>query len=90
VGVAVVDSGRSIVVTNSNRFGGTGASDKPSLSVIDASKVGDGASAVIGSIPSGDFPREMRVTSDGKTLVLTNFASHSVELIDLTRALPRR
>jgi len=90
VGVAVVDSGRSIVVTNSNRFGGTGASDKPSLSVIDASKVGDGASAVIGSIPSGDFPREMRVTSDGKTLILTNFASHSVELIDLTRALPRR
>jgi DNA-binding beta-propeller fold protein YncE len=90
VGVAVVDSGRSIVVTNSNRFGGTGAADKPSLSVIDASKVGNGASAVIGSIPSGDFPREMRVTSDGKTLVLTNFASHSVELIDLTRALPRR
>jgi hypothetical protein len=32
----------------------------------------------------------MRVTADGKTLVLTNFASHSVELIDLARALPRR
>jgi len=90
VGVAVVDSGRAIVVTNSNRFGGTGAADKPSLSVIDASKVGDGASAVIGSIPSGDFPREMRVTSDGRTLVLTNFASHTVELIYLARALPRR
>jgi DNA-binding beta-propeller fold protein YncE len=90
VGVAVVDSGRAIVVTNSNRFGGSGAADKPSLSVIDASKVGDGAGAVIGSIPSGNFPREMRVTADGKTLVLTNFASHSVELIDLARALPRR
>jgi DNA-binding beta-propeller fold protein YncE len=90
VGVAVVDSGRAIVVTNSNRFGGSGAADKPSLSVIDASKVGDGAGAVIGSIPSGSFPREMRVTADGKTLVLTNFASHSIELIDLPRALPRR
>jgi len=90
VGIAVVDSGRAIIVTNSNRFGGTGAADKPSLSVIDASKIGDGAGAVIGSIPSGDFPREMRVTSDGTTLVLTNFASHSVELIDLRRALPRR
>ena len=90
VGVAVVDSGRAIVVTNSNRFGGTGAADKPSLSVVDASKVGQGTGAVIGSIPSGDFPREMRVTADGRTLVLTNFASHTVELIDLARALPRR
>ena len=90
VGVAVVDSGRAIIVTNSNRFGGTRAEDKPSLSVIDAAKVGDGASAVIGSIPSGDFPREMRLTADGKTLVLTNFASHTIELIDLPRALPHR
>jgi DNA-binding beta-propeller fold protein YncE len=90
VGIAVVDSGRTIVVTNSNRFGGTRAEDKPSLSVIDASKAGEGASAVIGSIPSGDFPREMRVTSDGKTLVLTNFGSHTIELVDLARALPRR
>jgi DNA-binding beta-propeller fold protein YncE len=90
VGVAVVDSGRAIVVTNSNRFGGTRAEDKPSLSVIDASKVAAGGTAVIGSIPSGDFPREMRVTSDGKTLVLTNFASHTIEIVDLARSLPRR
>lgn len=90
VGVAVVDSGRAVVVTNSNRFGGTRAEDKPSLSVVDASKVGAGASAVVGSIPSGDFPREMRVTADGQTLVLTNFASRTIELVDLARALPRR
>jgi DNA-binding beta-propeller fold protein YncE len=90
VGVAVVDSGRAIVVTNSNRFGGTRAEDKPSLSVVDASKVSEGSSAVVGSIPSGDFPREMRVTADGKTLVLTNFASRTIELVDLARALPRR
>ncbi len=90
VGVAVVDSGRAIVVTNSNRFGGGRTEDKPSLSVIDASKLAEGARAVIGSIPSGDFPREMRVTADGRTLVLTNFASHNIELIDLARALPHR
>ncbi|HEY2162417.1 MAG TPA: YncE family protein [Gemmatimonadaceae bacterium] len=90
VGIAVVDSGRAIIVTNSNRFGGTGAADKPSLTVIDASKVGDGAGAVIGSIPSGNFPREMRVTADGKTVVLTNFGSRTIEVVDLARALPRR
>jgi DNA-binding beta-propeller fold protein YncE len=90
VGVAVVDSGRAVVVTNSNRFGGNRAEDKPSLSVIDASNVQSGVSAVIGSIPSGDFPREMRVTSDGKTLVLTNFGSRTIELVDLARALPKR
>jgi len=90
VGVAVVDSGRAVVVTNSNRFGGNRAEDKPSLSVVDASKVKTGASAVIGSIPSGDFPREMRVTGDGKTLVLTNFGSRTIELVDLARALPKR
>src|SRR5262249_25637668 len=55
VGVAVVDSGRAVVVTNSNRFGGTHAEDKPSLSVIDAARVQSGANAVVGSIPSGDF-----------------------------------
>jgi DNA-binding beta-propeller fold protein YncE len=90
VGVAVVDSGRAVVVTNSNRFGGNRAEDKPSLSVIDASKATSGASAVVGSIPSGDFPREMRVTSDGRTLVVTNFGSRTIELVDLSRALPKR
>lgn len=89
VGIAVVDSGRAIVVTNSNRFGGKRAEDKPSLSVIDAANVGDSTKAVIGSIPCGDFPREMRVTADGRTLVLTNFQSRTIELVDLARALPR-
>ena len=59
------------------------------MSVIDASKLDGKANAILGSIPSGDFPRELRVTTDGKTLVVTNFASHSIELVDLARALPR-
>jgi len=84
VGVAVVDSGRTIVVTNSNRFAGS-AEDRQTLTVIDAAKVSDGERAVIGSIPAGAFPREMRVTSDGATLIVTNFASKQIELIDLAR-----
>jgi len=53
--------------------------------VIDASKVDQGAAAIIGSIPAGAFPREMRVTSDGRTLILTNFGSRTVQMIDLAR-----
>jgi YVTN family beta-propeller protein len=82
VGIAVVDSGRKVIVTNSNRFAGS-ASDRQSLTVIDATNITRGAAAVIGSIPAGAFPREMRVTPDGTTLLLTNFGSRSIQLIDL-------
>jgi DNA-binding beta-propeller fold protein YncE len=84
VGVAVIDSGRKIVVTNSNRFAAD-SSDRQTLNVVDASKIASGADAVIGVIPAGAFPREMRVTSDGRVLLLTNFGSRSVQMIDLTR-----
>ena len=84
VGVAVVNGGRQVIVTNSNRFAGS-AGDTQSLTVIDAAKVADGAPAVIGSIPAGAFPRELRVTTDGRTLILTNFGSRTVQMIDLAR-----
>jgi DNA-binding beta-propeller fold protein YncE len=84
VGIAVIDGGRKLVVTNSNRFAGDSA-DRQMLNVIDATRVRDGASALIGSIPAGAFPREMRVTPDGRALILTNFGSSSVQMIDLTR-----
>jgi DNA-binding beta-propeller fold protein YncE len=84
VGIAVIDSGRKIVVTNSNRFAGS-SSDRQTLTVVDAAKIGSGDAAILGSIPAGAFPREMRATSDGAMLLLTNFTSRSVEAIDLTR-----
>jgi DNA-binding beta-propeller fold protein YncE len=83
VGVAVTADGRRVIVTNSNRFGGS-ANDHQSLTVIDAARVTEGAGAIVGSIPAGAFPRELRVTSDGRTLVLTNFGSKTIQLIDLT------
>lgn len=84
VGVAVVDSGRKVIVTNSNRFAGS-STDRQTLTVVDAAKLGSGESAVLGSIPAGAFPREMRVTPDATTLIVTNFASRSIEMIDLSR-----
>jgi YVTN family beta-propeller protein len=84
VGIAVVDSGRKVIVTNSNRFAGS-SNDHQTLTVVDATNVESGAGAIVGSLPAGAFPREMRVTSDGTTLIVTNFASNSVEIIDLAR-----
>jgi DNA-binding beta-propeller fold protein YncE len=84
VGIAVIDSGRKVVVTNSNRFASS-SNDRQTLTVVDAAKIGSGNSAILGSIPAGAFPREMRVTPDGATLLLTNFNSQSIEVIDLAR-----
>jgi DNA-binding beta-propeller fold protein YncE len=78
-----------VLVTNSNRFQGS-ADDRQSVTVIDAARVTSGASAIVGEIPSGAFPREMRVMPNGRTLVLTNFASHTVQLVDLQRLPGRR
>lgn len=88
VGVAVVDSGARVVVTNSNRFAGN-AGDRQPLAVVDAAKLrAGGKKSVLGQIPAGGFPRELRVTPDGRTLFVTNFTSRTLEMIDLARALP--
>jgi DNA-binding beta-propeller fold protein YncE len=86
VGVAVIDSGARVVVTSSNRFGGNALDHQP-LTVIDAAKLRAGARADVGTIPAGAFPRELRVSADGRTLFVTNFASRTLEAIDLSRAL---
>jgi DNA-binding beta-propeller fold protein YncE len=84
VPVAVIQEGKKIVVGNSNRFaGGTSAQ---TLSVLDAAKLEKkGADATIGTIRSGAFPREMRVSADGHTLFLTNAQSRSLQVIDIDR-----
>ena len=46
------------------------------------------AGAVVGSVSAGAFPRELRVTPDGRTLILTNFGSRTVQTIDLSRLPP--
>ncbi len=84
VGVVVAPSGQRVLVTNSNRFAGN-ADDRQSVTIIDATRVAEGAAAIIGQIPAGAFPREMRLMPDGRTLVLTNFNSQTVQLVDLTR-----
>jgi len=84
IGIAVVDEGRRVVVTNSNRFGAA-PTEAQSLLVLDATKVSGGKSAVLGSIRAGALPREMSVTADGRTLLVVNTLSRKLQVIDIAR-----
>jgi DNA-binding beta-propeller fold protein YncE len=79
VPVAVVDEGKLVLVGNSNRFD----KDQSKAQMLDILQSNNLQPA--GHIPAGSFPREMRVSADGRTLFLTNFSSDSLEIIDLVR-----
>ena len=83
VGVAVLNDGARIAVTNSNRFGNSNAPQ--SLTIIDAQKITSGEDAIVGTVLAGVFPRELRVTEDQRTLLLTNFGSKNLTVIDVVR-----
>lgn len=83
VGLAVLNGGTRLAVTNSNRFGDSNATQ--SLTVIDAQRVTSGQAAVLGTVPAGIFPRELRVTPDQRTLLLTNFGSKNLAVLDVAR-----
>ncbi len=76
VGIAV--DGAHVFVANSDRFG---AGRNASISFLDVNHLDVAA----GRIPAGGFPRELKLTRDGRSLLVTNFGSGSVELIDLER-----
>jgi len=82
VGVALADNGRKAFVANSNRFFAR-PNESQTLSVIDTTRLQEGSRAVLGTIPAGSFPRELSVTKDGRTLLVTNFSSNTLELVDL-------
>jgi DNA-binding beta-propeller fold protein YncE len=88
VPIAVVDGGKKVVAGNSDRFGG---SDAPqTLTVIDATRMSEGAAAVLGSVRVGAFPREMRVSAHGRTLFLTNFGSSTLQILDIEKLPPKK
>lgn len=84
VGVAVA-TGR-LIVAASNRFG---RSNQAAQLIVLPSDWRTWMPAVpTAELAAGGFPREERVSPDGKTLYVTNFASQQLEMIDLTRLPP--
>jgi len=84
IGISVIDNGNKVVVANSNRYGDSPSAHQ-SLSVIDTNRIGAGSAAILGSMPAGDFPREISLSSDLRTLFVVNVNSRTLEVIDLAR-----
>jgi DNA-binding beta-propeller fold protein YncE len=84
VGVAAVNRGKLVLVTNSNRFS-SDRTARQTITVIDASKIGAGQAALMGSIRAGAFPREFGQSPDRRTLFVANYNSNELEVIDLAR-----
>jgi DNA-binding beta-propeller fold protein YncE len=83
VGVAVAAEGAAVIVASSQRTGIR--SEFSTLAVVDAAKLVAGdPDAVVRTIPAGGFPRELALTRDRRTLLVTNAGTRTLELVDLT------
>jgi DNA-binding beta-propeller fold protein YncE len=85
VGLALLRNGSRIVVADSNRFATQG--QQAALTVIDANAALSQKPSVLGSLPTGRFPRELSTVPSQQQLVATNFGSNQLEIVD-TRQLP--
>jgi DNA-binding beta-propeller fold protein YncE len=81
VGLALVRNGSRLVVADSNRFRAAGGTS--SLAVVSVPAALAGRPALLGLVPAGQFPREMAVTPDGRSLLVGNYASGQLEVVDV-------
>jgi len=83
IGVALVDDDRLALVTNSNRWG---KEQKPqTVEVVDIAGHRRRKPIVLGKIPVGIFPRDLAVSRDGRTAIVSNFGSNSLTLLDVSK-----
>jgi len=83
IGVALVDHDRLAVVSNSNRWA---AEQTPqTVAVVDIAADHRRKPVVLGKIPVGVFPRDLAVSRDGRTVIVSNFGSHSLTLLDVSK-----
>jgi hypothetical protein len=81
VGLALIHHDSEIIVADSNRFA-RGLSPQ-TLTLVDATRALMGRPALLGTLAVGSFPRELAL--DGPTLLVTNYTSASLSLIDLSQ-----
>ena len=92
IGLALVDHDQLAVVSNSNRW--AKEQTRQTMSVIDIAGGHRRKPVVLGRIPVGVFPRDIAVSPDGRTVVVSNFGSNSLTLLDVSKlrtlALPAK
>jgi len=81
VGLTVFDGGRYVAVDDSDRFMLPGATS--SLTIVDTNAALAGKPALLGTVPTGMFPRELAVEPRSNTLLVTNFISGKLETVKL-------
>jgi DNA-binding beta-propeller fold protein YncE len=83
IGIGIAQTGSMLFVANSNCFA---QSRQPqTLTVFDIHKVIQGLPAVLATVHVGAFPREVTIENDDQTVLLTNFASNTLTLINATK-----
>jgi DNA-binding beta-propeller fold protein YncE len=79
VGLRLMPDEKTLIVTNSNRFAEHGGS----ISIIRLANPGNSSS--MQRVPAGDFPRNITMTEDGKTVFVTNYTSRTLELLSFDK-----
>ena len=82
LGMVTVNSGKQIVIADSNRFNVRGAVSD--LAVVDVSKALARQPALVGLIKSGTTPRQFALEPNGTTLLVTNTDSGQVQAVDIS------
>ena len=72
-----------VLTANSNRFGRSGNATT-GLSVVDVDAALRGGRANLGQIPTGLFPREMAVSPDGRTVLVSDYGSSMIQAVDVS------
>jgi len=79
-GMAFADRGRRIVVADTDRY--TTPVHVGALSIVSLPAALAGKPALLGAVAAADFPREMSLEPNGRTLLITNYGSDELEAIN--------
>jgi DNA-binding beta-propeller fold protein YncE len=81
VGVTTGAGGSEAIVADSNRFEVSGAS--AGLTIVDIADLLAGRPSLVGRLAAGAFPRDMSVTPNGQTLLVSDFNSSQIQIVKL-------
>lgn len=81
VGAALSQDGQTLVVADSDRFGGARA--HPELAVVDVSGLAQGHMTLLRRVSSGRFPREVAMSPDGRSVAVGDFGSGNLLMLNL-------
>jgi DNA-binding beta-propeller fold protein YncE len=86
VGLAVVNGGRTVLVTDSDRGLVAPSSGQTGVSVISTAAALAGRPSLAGLLPAGQFPRELSYDAADGSVLMSDFASARVQMFGIPSA----